>query len=185
MKKLAILASGTAMLALAAPADAALLQFTISGNDTTSAADPAPIVFLSFRIDSSPVVEPVNVVPDSVFSIRDVAGTFQYGTTTFASPQPISFYATSQAGGLVVGSDALFVFDGPQLYSGAEATPTFRTGDFTLAFRTASGLSPMALTIAEVPAIPEPSSWALMLAGFAMVSGAIRYRRRTTSVAYA
>lgn len=185
MKKLAILASGAAMFAIAAPAQAALLQFTISGSDTASGLDPAPIVFLSFKIESSPVIAPFNVIPGNVFVIPDVAGTFRYGTTTFSSPQPINFYPTSQAGGLVVGSNGLFVFDGPQLYTGTEAAPTFRTGNFELTFKTFNGISPMALTIAEVPAIPEPSSWALMLAGFAMVGGAIRYRRRATSVAYA
>jgi len=32
--------------------------------------------------------------------------------------------------------------------------------------------------------VPEPASWALMLAGFAMVAGATRYRRRAPRVAY-
>jgi hypothetical protein len=32
--------------------------------------------------------------------------------------------------------------------------------------------------------VPEPASWALMLAGFAMVGGATRYRRRQQRVAY-
>ncbi len=32
--------------------------------------------------------------------------------------------------------------------------------------------------------VPEPASWALMLAGFAMVGGATRYRRRQQCVAY-
>jgi hypothetical protein len=183
MKKLAILASGAAMLALAAPADAALLQFTISGTDTLSGVNPPPTVFASFQLDSSPVIDPINVAPGIAFAIADVAGTFQYGATTRTTPQPINFFNASQRGGLVVGTDFFLAFDGPQLYTGTEAAPTFRIGSFTLA--TLSGGSPIALTIAEVPAIPEPASWALMLAGFAMVGGAIRYRRRATSVAYA
>ncbi len=33
--------------------------------------------------------------------------------------------------------------------------------------------------VADIGAVPEPSTWALMFAGFAMVAGATRYRRRT------
>lgn len=36
--------------------------------------------------------------------------------------------------------------------------------------------------VSEVSAVPEPATWALMLAGFAMVGGAIRYRRHNTMV---
>ena len=49
-------------------------------------------------------------------------------------------------GRLIVGTDFFLAFDGPQLYTGSEAAPTFRTGSFTLA--TLSGGSPIALTIA-------------------------------------
>ncbi len=34
-------------------------------------------------------------------------------------------------------------------------------------------------------AVPEPTTWAMMLVGLGMVAGAARYRRRTTKVAYA
>ncbi len=40
-------------------------------------------------------------------------------------------------------------------------------------------------TVSLTASVPEPASWALMLAGFAMVGGATRYRRRATRVAYA
>jgi len=39
--------------------------------------------------------------------------------------------------------------------------------------------------ISMTASVPEPASWALMLAGFAMVGGATRYRRRATRVAHA
>jgi hypothetical protein len=38
--------------------------------------------------------------------------------------------------------------------------------------------------ISLTASVPEPASWALMLAGFAMVAGATRYRRRAPRVAY-
>ena len=34
-------------------------------------------------------------------------------------------------------------------------------------------------------AVPEPSTWALMFVGFALVGGAARFRRRSTNVVYA
>lgn len=34
-------------------------------------------------------------------------------------------------------------------------------------------------------AVPEPAAWALMIAGFGLVGGTMRSRRRTTSVTYA
>lgn len=38
---------------------------------------------------------------------------------------------------------------------------------------------------ASVAAVPEPATWAMMLMGFGMVGAAMRYRRRTTKVAFA
>jgi hypothetical protein len=34
-------------------------------------------------------------------------------------------------------------------------------------------------------AVPEPATWAMMLVGFGMVAGTMRYRRRATKVVYA
>jgi hypothetical protein len=33
--------------------------------------------------------------------------------------------------------------------------------------------------------VPEPTTWAMMLAGFGMIAAATRYRRRATRVVYA
>ncbi|MBJ6121825.1 PEPxxWA-CTERM sorting domain-containing protein [Sphingomonas sp. BT553] len=33
-------------------------------------------------------------------------------------------------------------------------------------------------------AVPEPATWAMMLVGFAMVGGTVRYRRRGVRLAY-
>ena len=34
-------------------------------------------------------------------------------------------------------------------------------------------------------AVPEPATWAMMLVGFGAIGGALRYRRRKTSVSFA
>jgi PEP-CTERM motif len=33
-------------------------------------------------------------------------------------------------------------------------------------------------------AVPEPATWAMMIGGFGMIGGALRYRRRRTRVAF-
>ncbi|WP_233150680.1 PEPxxWA-CTERM sorting domain-containing protein [Sphingomonas mollis] len=173
-------------LVVTTPADAALLQFTISGTDTLSPIDPTFVEFASFQLDSNPLIDAVNVSPDQGFAIANVTGIFQYGPITLSS-QSISFFTTALGGGLLIGdgtdNGTLLGFDGPQLYIGTEAQPEFLTGSFDLTdFVTGS---PISLTISTVSAIPEPASWAMMLAGFAMVGGATRYRRRKAIVAYA
>jgi hypothetical protein len=181
MLRFAILAWSMLMLGLAAPADAALLQFTISGSDTN--AELTPAVFASFQLDSTPTISPVNVAPDAGFAIADVPGTFQYGETVQTTPQPINFFHANQGGGLAIGLDLFLLLDGPQLYTGPEATPTFRTGDFTLT--TFAYGSPISMKITQVAAVPEPASWAMMLTGFGLVGGMMRYRRRTNTAAHA
>jgi len=37
----------------------------------------------------------------------------------------------------------------------------------------------------QASAVPEPSTWALMLGGFGLIGAAVRYRRRKLIVAYA
>lgn len=37
----------------------------------------------------------------------------------------------------------------------------------------------------QAPAVPEPSTWAMMLGGFGLIGAAVRYRRRKPVVAYA
>lgn len=183
--RLAILASAITTLVIATPADAALLQFTISGTDTLSPIDPTFVEFASFQLDSNPMIDPVNVAPGLGFAIADVMGIFQYGPITLSS-QSISFFTTALSGGLLIGDGTaegtLLAFDGPQLYFGTEAEPEFQTGSFTLI--DAASRSPISLTISTVSAIPEPASWTMMLGGFGMIGGAVRYRRRKATVAY-
>lgn len=84
------------------------------------------------------------------------------------------------------------------------ATPTFTTnlgtyigaGNYALGFYnlTAPGYTPVAAGgsfsnvsvtytyLARVGAVPEPATWAMMLAGFGMVAGATRYRRRKAAI---
>jgi hypothetical protein len=90
------------------------------------------------------------------------------GTATFGPISTVIFYT---GGGFVAegGLDALGL-TGPQLFTGTVAAPIFSTGVYTLG----SG----ALT---VTAVPESSTWAMMVAGLAGL-GAL-YRRCATVAA--
>ncbi len=163
-----LIAAAIAASALSTSAHAALLTFTISGDYDAV-----------FQIDSSPT--PDFVADGFLFAVTNVAG-FPGTTSGFAD---VSFFR-GPFGGILVseGFDYLFDAEGPQLYSGAEAAPTFLTGTYAL-----SGLSTRGdfiLTIADAAAaVPEPASWTLMLSGFAIAGFALRRSRPRVSVRFA
>lgn len=186
MRKMAALATAAVALVMAAPANAVLLQFTISGFDTLSGTVPAPLEFASFKIDSNPTIAAGDAFTGQGFFIRNVAGTYTYGSTTITTPQDLSFYAPSLDGGLFVEDGSLLAYDGVQIYTGPESAPVFHTGVFALTDYYSG--SPITLTVtlaATTPSVPEPASWALMIGGFGLAGGALRLRRRTVTFARA
>lgn len=50
---------------------------------------------------------------------------------------------------------------------------------------TISAFGPATSSPASVGAVPEPTTWVMMLVGFGIVSGAARYRRRSSKVSFA
>ena len=56
------------------------------------------------------------------------------------------------------------------------------TGDYRQLFGNALALTAGA---AGLGAVPEPATWAMMIGGFGMVGGSMRYRRRKTAVSFA
>lgn len=74
-----------------------------------------------------------------------------------------------------VGTDGILRLEYFESLNDASVSPDARWTGGTLTF-----------TYDEVTAaVPEPATWMMMFAGFAMVGGAARYRRRTTRVRYA
>jgi hypothetical protein len=133
-----------------ATASATELRFSLTGPDLT----------LTFDLAETPVV--------SKFTSGD---SFEVAGYTFYRPGG-GFTDTS--------GDTLF---GPLLYDGSESNPTFLRGDFELADAVSiPGSIPEKLTISAiqehspVPVVPELSTWAMMLVGFAGL-GFARYRR--------
>jgi hypothetical protein len=89
----------------------------------------------------------------------------------------LSFYSSYPSGlGSNAGlSDAVYYnLFGPQLYGGFEFHPTFVPGIYTGFYNEYTGnYDTVTLTVTNVP---EPSTWAMMLAGFAAL-GFVGYRR--------
>lgn len=56
---------------------------------------------------------------------------------------------------------------------------------YTRAQRFSSYGGALTFTPDRTPAVPEPASWAMMIGGFALVGGAMRYRRRSSKIAFA
>jgi hypothetical protein len=48
-----------------------------------------------------------------------------------------------------------------------------------------SGSFTLASPPAPIPAVPEPAIWAMMIVGFGLIGGAMRYRRRSATVTFA
>lgn len=76
----------------------------------------------------------------------------------------------------IAGSDA-FVQSGRNLYSA-----NLQTGALTRIGQTQDELFGLAI---QVPAVPEPATWAMMIVGVGMIGAATRYRRRSVKLTLA
>lgn len=131
------------------------LDFTITGQGSTYTfsldSSPTPDLFVTdvfFRLDN----QPINV--DN-----------QFGETS-----DIRFFTNFASGGV---SFLSLILSGPQLYTGTEASPTFLTGQFSLA----SGLTPYTLTITpESTSVPEPGTLLLLATGTLATLRSLRRR---------
>ena len=135
-------------------ANAAVLNFAIGGSDP-----------FSFQIDQMPKILVSN---DILFKIENIK-------TNDGFTGSAKFYTNAYFGGLIVdvGPNTRFDALGPQLFTGPTNAPTFLTGTFLTNHGTVT-----------ISAVPESATWGMMLVGFGMMGGALRYRRRTTNVAF-
>jgi hypothetical protein len=164
-RKLILCAAAAALaLSYAVRTEAATYQFNLAGSYTAD-----------FQITSSPT--PTVTYPGT-FVVSGVSGSFQ----SVAGARDIFFYDAPTGGALGLkntnNSRFALVTDGPQLFTGSIGAPTFKTGTFTLTQFSGTGRYTLTITNldATVPTVPEPSSWALMVAGFAGVGFAARRR---------
>ncbi len=159
------IAMGIAMAAalVAVPAEAAVYDISLKGvrGDAT------------FSIDTSkamPTPAGLQVFFENVASVYN--GVSQTAEVSFGANQIASDF---QIVGSTLGLSGFEQFAGPILINGPLQDPTLVTGTFDLS----SILSgPATITISN--AVPEPSTWAMLLIGFAAV-GFFSYRGRQRS----
>ena len=167
---------GAALLVglIASPASAALYNFNYLGaGGATGPGGPA-----TFTIDST-----TGTVLNAGQVDFNVTGLFNGITQTveviFGKPYSFAgLFDLFPPDLQILGSNlgAFEQFSGPDLFTGPTSAPSFNIGTFQLS-SIASG--PATLTISAVAAVPEPSTWAMMVLGFAGV-GFMAYRRKRT-----
>jgi hypothetical protein len=183
MRNLALGAAGLIASLAALPAAAADVRFTLSNPEIFGSA--------TWLLPQSP--KPGVYGNGAYFGLTGpIVGTF---TETWAGDGPIEFgaffFPTNEFGGgfgafgfIGFGaSDPEFniPFDlqvgGPQLFTGPTAAPTFRLGTYALtdacAHLCGRGLGDFTLTVSAA-AVPEPTTWALMILGFGSVGALVR-----------
>lgn len=153
-----------AMLLSATAGNATVLKFDLTGSYTAS-----------WELDSTRTPDAYS--PGEGFVYFDVDG-FPDAALGVAD---IYFYSEVNGGGLELydfyGDTDLAVTDGPQFYTGPEASPIFNLGTFAMTEFGGSGT--YLLTISEVlapgAAVPEPATGALLLGGLGLM---VALRRR-------
>lgn len=163
--KFAFLAGVAVLTATASvPAHAALLNFDLTGSRNAT-----------FQLDSNPTptTSSTSVFGDQI-QFSNVSGTFN-GMAGTASA--IGFGTGPIFASLNILSTALGFtqFAGPTLFSGTATAPIFSTGTFALT-SIVSGSSTLTISQAMPAAVPEPATWAIMIAGLGMIGYAVRRR---------
>ena len=148
----------------AAPASASTLLFDLEG----------PSLIATWTADSSPTPFQSHPGESFIINVSYVSGAPGNGSTHVSFFTPV--YASN--GGIQVSS--LFL-SGSLLFTGSTQNPTFKTGSFDL-YTGVFYQGHHVLTITEerpiAPAVPESSTWAMMILGFAAI-GFMAYRRKS------
>jgi hypothetical protein len=168
MKKSTIyLVSAIALAALsnAAHADTLLYSFTEGASTFSFETNTPPVITAS-----DPTIAFVSPITNS----------------TVAGAATAEFFIDSQAGGVALldSSGSAFVgnhvYDGAQLFTGTVDSPTLLLGTFTLT-NDSTGAAAQLVVTDLTAAVPEPSTWAMMILGFFGI-GTMTYRRRKSAM---
>lgn len=177
MRSIRLLSSSAvaAVLLSAVPAQSATLLFELTATPLFGGGTQTAI----FQLDSMPTPDRIN--DQSIFGIEqiffnNVSGIFN-GINTTAN---IGFGRGNVANIQVLGQQGAAnrinaSTTGPSLFTGSLSAPTFATGTFTAARSS--------LVISEVAAaVPEPSTWAMLVLGFGFIGASMRMKRRKQNV---
>jgi hypothetical protein len=153
---------------------ASVLSFVISGADNAN-----------FTLDSNPIPTgqaDVGSGPIAPYFVN-ILGTLNNAPVTF---EYITFYSPTDGGGLSAGTQPgslvgtnYFNLFGAQIFGNTNTAPSFALGTFLLA-NVLDG--PLVDTLTISAAVPEPSTWAMLLIGFAGI-GFMTYRRKQSGQA--
>lgn len=169
------LAAGIAGLAFATPAEAVILNYTLTGDYTAT-----------WQLDSQPVPDPADVSLGEGVILRDVIGAFPGGLPP--DLVELCFFNEAIGGGLLIRNDTTGLIlasigddvgIGRQVYSGPEDSPTMLTGEFDFigVVDDTGELLPDLHYHLSVTAVPEPATWMTMILGFGMVGAGLRRSR--------
>lgn len=193
IKSFVLATAMTAALGFSASAQATLFQVTWSGAQYENGASAVGI----FDIDTNVVPDTLGAqnfhgLPDAAFQIVSVTvsgsaggnGTFtgaDFASYYFAAYGPLDFsqelVGQTMANGCVFGSFNT-CYGGPSgdfnLFTSNGLSPQ---GTFYFQLTTAGGDNIAVVSIKPLDAVPEPASWAMLIAGFGLVGAAQRRRK--------
>lgn len=141
------------------PAHAAQLVYEVTGAGTT----------ISFTVDDQPALK--SVLPDG-FVIGDVL----VQLNGISQTRDVGFVRELSDGGFIILGTNINLA-GPQLFTGTFSAPTLVTGDFALTGFSDRSLQYSLQVRPAVAAVPEPSTWLLLLTSFGLLGGTMRYRQ--------
>jgi hypothetical protein len=172
MKLFKLLAAGL-VLAATAPTSAATLLYSVSGAYNAT-----------FTIDTDPLVS-IDPGDPEVFYVTPVPGTF----AGHAGEAGLTFYSGVAGGGMTITffNPGTNLYDipspvGMQLYTGPVSSPTllaFAPTSFDDFDDPTRGYTISALVLA----VPEPASWAMLVAGLGLAGAALRSRKASVNAA--
>jgi hypothetical protein len=157
--------AAVAVLTMPVPALAADFSFTLFDGSVTPftfsiATNPVPTTFSSGRFTIDNV---------TTHEIGQFGQSLDYGAN-------YAFYTDDEGGGFENGFVAYF---GPQEFGGTTAAPIFYNGVYDLSdFGGGPVVGTLTITNGAMLGVPEPASWALMLAGFGAAGVALRRRAK-------
>lgn len=203
--------SAALLTCVAFPAQAITIDFESIGFDGTTSDGPmgvgSPLIIGDFAFTAS---DPFGLPPILVYPRQSTNNPDFGGTSIFPnrSNTGLTIGRTDGAAFTFNSVDLTFAFDDQnQFFGGGTATFTADGGvPVSLAFDNLAGFETFAFNLANITSfsitadsafaidnvvlneavavIPEPTSWAMMISGFALVGGAMRTRRvKTVAVA--
>lgn len=167
-KRFMLLAAGVALLVPGVPAKAVLLNYALSGDYKAY-----------WQFDTEQV--PLDAQAGSGIIYDNVKGSYAAPLIDIAE---LCFFNEGIGGGFQLNTigtfDGVVSTAGPMLYTGSEQSPTFRTGTFKfIGYDVVNEVEDpsRSYTLRVSQAVPEPASWAMMIAGFALCGSTLRRRK--------